>query len=127
MDFLIGGIIGLVYGALFALLKHIILWRPLLNGKKEFTQNRLLAAQLISLLANVLALLIVFLMRNILPYSFSVVLITTAFALIITSRLLTMQDNKKLTELQRAESAKSAMSPQLNDESAIDLDMTEEE
>ncbi len=94
MDYAIAGLAGLSYGALIGVIKYLLLWKPLLLGTKELNNNRLLIAQMVSMIVNAAVLFSVFLLREIWPYSFTVTLIATALGLVLARRITTLYKSK---------------------------------
>lgn len=94
MDYLFAALGGGAFGAIVGLAKYLFLWAPVINGKKQLTQEAITAKLIIQNFLNVAALLIVYFLRNIWPYSFFVTILATAIALSIMSRLTTLYQNK---------------------------------
>jgi|GEM_PF-2367589 len=84
VDYTIAIISGLLFGALVALAKHIIIWRPYAQGRV----NRIYGRMAVSSGVNVLALLLVVVLRNRWPYSFTATIAAAALSLSLMSRLL---------------------------------------
>ena len=76
-----GALAGLVWGALWGGLNILILKKSL--GKND--SNLLMAANLGRMVIDMAALLLVFLLRKILPFSYEAMLVGTAVALSVTS------------------------------------------
>lgn len=83
MEYLIAAIVGLVYGLLVAILKYIFLWKKLVDPEyyAAIKENQLIARMIISFVTNVVALLLVFFLRNVLPFNFAAAAIATALGL----------------------------------------------
>ncbi len=96
MDFLIAAVAGLAYGALWGLLKYLILWRPIFTGKKELTAKTLYPTQIISTFISIVVLLLIFFLRKLWPYSFEVTLICAAISLSISSKLPSLHNARKI-------------------------------
>ena len=83
MTYLIAAIVGLAYGLIVAILKYIFLWKKLVDPKyyEAVKENQLIARMVISFVTNVVALLLVFFLRNVIPFNFAVTAIATALGL----------------------------------------------
>lgn len=90
MTYVIGAAAGLVYGGLFGLLKHWVR----VGGKTQDTTKRLYIYMSVAMLINIVALLSVYFLRNIWPWSFTAMLIATAVALSITGKLSALREQK---------------------------------
>ena len=91
MNYLWGALAGLVWGALWGGLNILILKRSL--GKND--SNILMAGNLARMVVDLAALLLVFLLRKILPFSYEAMLVATAVALSVTSLILAFRYGKK--------------------------------
>jgi len=98
----IAAAVGTAYGALAGILKYLLIWRPLLFGRRAVDQKNFGVAQIISLVANVAILLSVFLLRHWWPYHFEVTILATALALSLTGRFTQLRDIKKMDALKKA-------------------------
>lgn len=78
MEYLIGAIAGLVYGGIVAFLKGRFLWRRSLQSDTPEHLGGVMAASALSFGINVLALALVFFLRNHLPFHWAACLIATA-------------------------------------------------
>lgn len=87
MDYVIAIISGLLLGSLVAAAKHLLIWRPFALGRS----NRVYWRLALSSALNVLTLLLVFLVRNIWPYSFYFTIAATAVALATVGRWLAIK------------------------------------
>lgn len=96
MDYIIAGLAGIAYGALFGALKYFFLWRPILIGSRELNAKSITIAQVISMIANLVILFALFFLRNLWPYSFEVTIIAAAVALSLMGRLSQMRDMTKM-------------------------------
>lgn len=79
MKYLIGAVAGLVWGALCALLNGFITKKALDKGNDKL----MLASNGLRLVVDLVALGAVFLLRNVLPFSFEAALVGTAASLSI--------------------------------------------
>lgn len=92
MNYILAILAGLVYGGLAGYLKYLFLWRKVIkNEKVSVTQSQVYTKMIISNLANVAVLLIVFLLRNTIPLDFVWVLLGAAAALSLTGKLAPMK------------------------------------
>ena len=99
--YIIAGISGIAYGVIWGLIKYFFLWHPLILGKREFNSKNLMLSQIISMIANIIALLSIYFLRSIWPYSFEVTIIGAAVALALISRISPLQAIKKYNEPQK--------------------------
>lgn len=79
MKYVLGAVLGLIWGALAALLNTAINK----NALKKNTTNAVLAARGATTAVDILALALVFLLRKVLPVSYEAMLVGTAIALSI--------------------------------------------
>lgn len=91
MEYAIALVCGLLFGALVAWAKHFFIWRPYAQERADGIYWRMAASSAV----NVLALLLVFLVRNIWPYSFSTTIIATAVGLTAIARVLAQSIQKR--------------------------------
>ncbi len=77
MNILWGVLAGLVWGAVCGLVNTLILKKAI----DKNNSNTLMAANLARMVVDLLALLLVFLLRKVLPFSFEATMIGTAIAL----------------------------------------------
>ncbi|MGI5891119.1 MAG: hypothetical protein ACOX7H_00070 [Bacillota bacterium] len=93
--YLFGVLAGLFWGGLVAALKYFFIWRPVTkfslqndaaNAKKISVHNTFLRS-FISYAVNILALFTVYYFRQYLPFSFAAVLIATAGALLLGTKI----------------------------------------
>ena len=76
-----GALAGLVYGFLVGFIKYVCLWKSTIKSEMKITSGTLYARMGISWIANFVALLLVFLLRNLLPFSFAAVLLAVGLSL----------------------------------------------
>ena len=86
-----GALAGLVWGALWGGLNILILKKSL--GKND--SNLLMVANLGRMVIDMAALLLVFLLRKILPFSYEAMLVGTAVALSVTSLIFAFRYGKR--------------------------------
>ena len=91
MNYLWGALAGLAWGALWGGLNILILKKRL--GKKD--SNVLMAANLGRMVVDLAALLLVFLLRKVLPFSYEAMLVATAVALSVTRLIFAFRYRKK--------------------------------
>lgn len=92
MEYVIGAIVGILYGGLAGLLKYIFLWKKLIAQSADNLKMEAVTARLfISYFVNALTLLIVFLIRNKIPLDFTALIIGTAFALVVSGKFFSVQ------------------------------------
>lgn len=82
-----GAVAGLAYGFLVGYIKYAGLWKKVIKSKKELTMGALYLHMGIGYAVNVVALLFVFLLRNIMPFNFMAAIIATAVGLSLSGKL----------------------------------------
>lgn len=106
MEYVIGAIAGAIFGGAVGAGKYFFLWRKLLNPKYEpktnFTATTIYIKMGASYIINILTLLIVFLLRDVMPFDFVAAIIATAIVLSISSRVFSI--NKVADNIDRQES-----------------------
>ena len=78
MKYLIGALAGLVWGALAALLNGYITKKALDKASDKASDKAMLLSNALRLVVDIAALGSVFLLRNVLPFSFEAALVSTA-------------------------------------------------
>lgn len=92
MNYILAVLAGLIYGGLAGYIKYLFLWRKVIKDENvSVTQSQVYTKMIISNLANVAVLLIVFLLRNTIPLDFVWVLLGAAVALSLTGKLAPMK------------------------------------
>lgn len=92
MNYILAILAGLIYGGLAGYLKYLFLWRKVIKDESaSITQSQIYTKMIISNLANVVVLLIVFLLRDTIPLDFVWVLLAAAVALSLTGKLAPMK------------------------------------
>lgn len=92
MNYILAVLAGLIYGGLAGYIKYLFLWRKVIKDESvSVTQSQVYTKMIISNLANVAVLLIVFLLRNTIPLDFVWVLLGAAVALSLTGKLAPMK------------------------------------
>ena len=91
MNYVWGALAGLAWGALCGVLNILILKKSL--GKND--SDMLMAGNLARMVVDLAALLLVFLLRKILPFSYEAMLVATAVALSVTSLIFAFRYGKK--------------------------------
>lgn len=98
MTYVIGAIVGLVFGGIVGALKNRFIWGSYLRRSSDETDSgeagALYSRMLMSNLVNLATLLIVFFIRNLVPFDGIALLIGTAVALTIMNRVLSMGQKK---------------------------------
>lgn len=85
MTYVLGAAVGILWGAIIGGIKYFALWRGYMNQEHSNAgDNKVLGRLLISNLINVIALLIVFLIRNVIPGSMDWIAMIIATALTIS-------------------------------------------
>lgn len=101
MTYVIGAIAGLVFGSIVGALKNRFIWGSYLHRKSEDAASgeagALYSRMLVSNIVNLVTLLIVFFLRNLVPFDGIALLIGTAVALTIMNRVLSMGQKKSST------------------------------
>ena len=77
MNFVMGAVIGILWGAVVALVNYTIMKRAIAKG----TTKAVMTANICRTALDILALAAVFLLRNVLPYRFEAVITGTALTL----------------------------------------------
>jgi len=93
LEYVWGALAGLVYGGAVGTLKYIFLWRKLLaeDGQTEITDKMLYTRMFISYFVNAATLLLVFFVRNWIPFDFTAAAIATAVALSLSGKFYSIQ------------------------------------
>ena len=91
MNYLLGGLAGLVWGAVCGAVNMLILKKAI----RKNDSNVLMAANLGRMTVDLLALLLVFLLRKRLPFSYEAMLIGTAVALSVVTLIFAFRYGKK--------------------------------
>lgn len=81
MNYVIGAAVGLAVGCLIGYLKNIFVWKSYVNkgdGASQHEQAQVYSRALISYFVNIAALIVVFLLRNYLPFSWIACIIALA-------------------------------------------------
>lgn len=96
MTYVAGAIAGLILGGIVGLLKNQVIWKNYL-GRTDYSPNEASAVysrMMISNIVNLVAFLIAFFLRNIMPFDGIAFLIGLAVALSVMNRLLTKQQKR---------------------------------
>lgn len=91
--YILGAILGIVYGSAVGALKYFLLWRKLLkdDDNKNISMNGVTTRLMASYAINAAAILSTLLFRNIESINWSMAAITTAVALSIVGRFFSIQ------------------------------------
>ncbi len=95
-QYLIGGVIGAAFGFAVANISAVLTRRSM----KKDSANAVMAGSMLRTLFDILALLIVYLLRNALPFPFYGVIIGTALGLSVSNIVLAGRMGRKLSEEQ---------------------------
>lgn len=98
-QYLIGGVVGAVFGFAVANISAVLTRR----GMKKDEANAVMAASMLRTLLDILALLIVYLLRNVLPFPFYAVIIGTAVGLSVSNVVLASRMGKRIKKEQNNE------------------------
>ena len=98
-QYLIGGVIGAAFGFAVANISAVLTRR----GMKKDEANAVMAASMLRTLLDILALLIVYLLRNVLPFPFYAVIIGTAVGLSVSNVVLASRMGKRIKKEQNNE------------------------
>lgn len=98
MTYVIGAVAGLVLGVLVGALKNRFIWGSYLHRESDDAASgeagALYSRMLVSNVVNLLTLLVVFFLRNLVPFDGIAFLIGTAVALTVMNRVLSMGQKK---------------------------------
>lgn len=83
MEYVLGAIAGLIFGAVVAFLKARFLWKGRLETDDPTQIGGVMAASALSFFINVAALAVVFLLRGVLPFSWIACLLALGLAMSI--------------------------------------------
>lgn len=81
MSYVIGAVVGLTAGALIGHLKNILIWKGYVNkddGSQGNESAQVYSRAMISYFVNILVLVIVFFLRNLMPWNWMVCLVAVA-------------------------------------------------
>ena len=93
-EYLIGGVIGAAFGFAVANISAVLTRRNMKKGDA----NSVMAGSMLRTLLDILALLAVFLLRNVLPFPFYGVIIGTAIGLSVSNIILASRIGKKMKD-----------------------------
>ncbi|QHI72447.1 hypothetical protein [Aminipila terrae] len=100
MEYVIGAIVGILYGGLAGFLKYIFLWRKLVKETDNTIKIGAVTTRLIiSYVVNAIILLVTFLVRNMIPFDFIALVVATAFTLVLAGKLFSVQKILQKTEM----------------------------
>jgi len=118
MTYVIAAAGGLLLGALMGLLKYVLLWKPIILGKRGVTSKNIAITQIISMLINVGTLLAVYFLRNVWPYSFEVTIVSVAVALALTTKLSPFHGKKQMEKLMQMPDGQTQPAQQTEEKTA---------
>lgn len=87
IPYIAGGIVGAAYGFLVGLIKYTALWKNTIKNDTKMTTGALYLRLGISYAINIATLLLVFLTRNVNPWSFEATIIAAGVALALAGKL----------------------------------------
>ena len=91
MEYVLGVVVGVIFGVAVGAGKYFFLWRKLLNPEykpdKNETAKLLYRNMIASYIINIAALLVIFFLRNIMPFDFAATIIAAALALSLANRI----------------------------------------
>lgn len=90
MIYVISAVVGAGYGFAAGLLKYVLLWRKVIRpneNAEEVKTAGIFIRMGLSYVINVLILLVVFLLKDILPFDFTVAIIAAATGLVISGKV----------------------------------------
>jgi len=99
VTYAIGALAGLIYGGLFGLVKHLFRNSSLLKKKDAVKQVYIYMA--VSMAINIAVLLSIYFVRNLLPWSFTAMLIAAAVSLSLAGKLSAFRGQKQGGENER--------------------------
>ena len=102
-EYLIGGVIGAAFGFAVANISALLTRR----GVKKSDTNAVMAVSMLRTLLDILALLAVYLLRNVLPFPFYGVIIGTAIGLSVSNIILASRIGKKMKDEAKQENTKT--------------------
>ena len=91
-SYIAGALAGAAYGSLVGYIKYSVLWGKVIKRNKKITTGGLYQRMGVSYAINVVSLLIVFLLRNTMPWNFMVVIIAAAVMLSLVGKLAPMSE-----------------------------------
>ena len=91
-SYIAGALAGAAYGSLVGYIKYSVLWGKVIKRNKEITTGGLYQRMGVSYAINVVSLLIVFLLRDTMPWNFMVVIIAAAVMLSLVGKLAPMSE-----------------------------------
>lgn len=92
MNYFIGAIVGIVWGALAAIVNSFITKSCIAKG----TQKAITSMNAAHMVNDLIALAVVYFLRHVLPFSFEATIIGTAVSLSLLSVILTFKMGKKM-------------------------------
>lgn len=100
MEYVLGALVGIIYGGLVGLFKYFFLWRKLVKESDNTVKIQTVTIRMvISYVVNVITLTVAYLVRNIIPFDFVAFVIATAFALVLAGKLFSVQKLLLKTEM----------------------------
>lgn len=99
MEYVVGALVGILYGGLVGVCKYFFLWRSILSAKEDesITMKTMYFRMFISYVINIITLLITYFVRDLIPFDFVVFAIATALALSLAGKVFSLQKVYKKT------------------------------
>jgi hypothetical protein len=91
-SYILGAITGAAFGSMVGYIKYATLWKRIIKDNKKISTGALYQHLGVSYAINIATLLFVFLMRNIMPFDFVIVMIATAVMLSLIGKLAPMSE-----------------------------------
>ena len=92
ISYIAGALSGAAYGSLVGYIKYHTLWKSILRDQKKITTGTLYQRMGLSYAINVATLLLIFLIRDLLPWDFMAVMIAAAVMLSLAGKLAPMSE-----------------------------------
>lgn len=88
MEYVLAVLAGIIYGGIVGICKYVFIWKSLLHPKDpaSLTDRQTYGRIFASYLVNTVTLLVVYFVRNVIPFDFVTFAIATAFALSLAGR-----------------------------------------
>lgn len=102
MEYALAVVFGILYGGAVGVCKYLFLWRKALKTEEkwELTPGGMYSRMTASYAINVATLLLVYFLRNIIPFDFVIFAISTALALSLAGKAFSLQKVYKRRPIQ---------------------------
>ena len=89
MEYALAIVCGIIYGGTIGVCKYLFLWRKVIKAKDDevFKPGTIYLRMGISYAVNIIALLIIYLLRNTIPLDFVWLIVSAAISLSVTGRM----------------------------------------